>query len=237
VPDVTINGMQAGGGRYANQTRTVDLIPDECPICHKKIVPEFLGQAFEFARSLEVFLRCTSLKCARAFIALYKGTPLSSGGVSYSYQRCVPSEPEAKVVSPAIAELSPTFVNIWKQAQTAEAQGLDEIAGPGYRKALEFLVKDYALSLVTDEADRQKIKTIPLQSVIQSYLPGAKLPVVSSRAAWLGNDETHYERRWIDRDLKDLKKLVEATEHFIAMERLVADIPLEMPDPKAAKTI
>jgi hypothetical protein len=124
-------------------------------------------------------------------------------------------------------------VKIWTQAQQAEDGGLDEIAGPGFRKALEFLVKDYAISLVQKETEKTAIKAAPLQSVIKNYLSGDKLPVVSSRAAWLGNDETHYERRWVDKNLIDLKKLIAATEHFIAMEKLVAALPTEMPDPKA----
>jgi len=73
---------------------------------------------------------------------------------------------------------------------------------------------------------------VPLNTVITKYLSGDKLPVVSKRAAWLGNDETHYERRWVGKDLQDLKKLIQAVEHFIAMERLVAAFPVAMPDSK-----
>jgi hypothetical protein len=54
---------------------------------------------------------------------------------------------------------------------------------------------------------------------------------LSKRAAWLGNDETHYKRRWTGKDLDDLKKLISAVEHFIAMEVLVRELPTEMPDP------
>jgi hypothetical protein len=123
-------------------------------------------------------------------------------------------------------------VKISAQAQTAEDQGLDEIAGPGFRKALEFLIKDYAISLTTDEAVKDEIRKILLNTVITKYLSGEKLPIVSKRAAWLGNDETHYERRWVGKDLEDLKKLISAVEHFIAMEKLAASLPVEMPDPK-----
>jgi hypothetical protein len=114
-------------------------------------------------------------------------------------------------------------------------EGLEDIAGPGYRKALEFLVKDFAISLVTDEAEKAKIKEIPLQAVIKTYFSGDNLPVVSSRAVWLGNDETHYERRWVGKDLQDLKKLIIATEYFIAMQKLASSLPAEMPDPKACR--
>ena len=110
---------------------------------------------------------------------------------------------------------------------------MDEVAGPGFRKAREFLIKDYAISLQTNDNAKSEIKKIQLGNVITKYLSGDKLPVVSKRAAWLGNDETHYERRWVGKDLEDLKKLISAVEHFIAMEVLAKGLPTEMPDPAA----
>ena len=41
---------------------------------------------------------------------------------------------------------------------------------------------------------------------------------MAKRATWLGNDETHYFRKWEDKDLSDLKKLIEMTVHFISMD-------------------
>lgn len=75
------------------------------------------------------------------------------------------------------------------------------------------MVKDYAISLAqAAEPDEQKrkhavedIKHLQLQAVIKKYLGTDKLPIVSSRADWLGNDETHYERRWVGKDLSDLR--------------------------------
>ena len=46
--------------------------------------------------------------------------------------------------SDQITTLSPQFVNIYHQSQNAEFAGLNELCGMGYRKALEFLVKDFA---------------------------------------------------------------------------------------------
>jgi len=149
----------------------------------------------------------------------------------FLFQRSVPVEAKPVAVSATVVDVSPSFVRISSQARLAEENGLDEIAGPGYRKALEFLIKDYAISLQTDEAAKAEIKRIQLGNVITKFLDGDKLPIVSKRAAWLGNDETHYERRWTGKDLDDLKNLISAVEHFVAMEVLVKDLPTEMPDP------
>jgi hypothetical protein len=150
----------------------------------------------------------------------------------YGFVQSYPVTPVKPQFEAAIAEVSPTFVSIYEQAVSAENYGLVDVAGPGYRKALEFLIKDYAISL--HPASEAEIKTLQLVPVIVKFLPGETLPVVSTRAAWLGNDETHYERRWVDKDLDDLKRLISATVHFITMQRLVADLPVDMPHPKKA---
>jgi hypothetical protein len=141
----------------------------------------------------------------------------------------VPSEPQPTTFEKVIVDLSPEFVRIYAQALAAEAHNLSEIAGPGYRKALEFLVKDYAISVNPNETIN--IRKMLLGIVIANYIKYDKVATLAARAAWLGNDETHYERKWIDKDLQDFKKLIIATVHFISMDRLVTDLPTDMPKP------
>jgi hypothetical protein len=43
-----------------------------------------------------------------------------------------------------ITEISPNFVDIYNQAIAAETHQLNQLVGIGLRKALEFLVKDFA---------------------------------------------------------------------------------------------
>lgn len=150
----------------------------------------------------------------------------------YELKATLPVTPQKPAFPHEIETLSPSFARVFTQAQAAEDNGLDEVAGPGFRKALEFLIKDYAISLVSTPEAVEEIKKLMLQPVIKKYLNGDKLPVVSTRAAWLGNDEVHYERRWVGKNLTDLKNLIAASMHFISMERLVANLPLDMPDPK-----
>jgi hypothetical protein len=236
MKQIMVPGISPDKDRMGNGQRWYDEEPTECPVCHVTIIAENLNSGFASPKWLELFFRCTNPNCSRSFIAMYDydgplgpGNPISR----YKLKCCFPVEPTLKLTSPDIATVSPMFVKIYAQAQSAEDYGLDEIAGPGFRKALEFLVKDYAISLATTPEAVAEIKKIMLQPVIKKYLGGDKLPIVSSRAAWLGNDETHYERRWVGKDLSDLKKLISAVEHFIAMEKLVANLPTEMPDPNA----
>lgn len=55
-----------------------------------------------------------------------------------------PMTVQGKSFGPAVEAVSPAFVKIYAEAEQALALGLKEIAGPGFRKALEFLIKDYA---------------------------------------------------------------------------------------------
>lgn len=205
----------AGNGQF-----NVNTIPNVCPICHVTIEPDYLpgstpGGAFNW---LEAYFRCTNKKCRRQFTALYRRAgSLANGIPAYNYERSYPNEPEIPAFDEAVKNLSPDFIRVYGQAIAAEAHGLTDVAGPGFRKSLEFLVKDYAIHLKPEASD--DIKAAPLASVIEHHLTGDKVPVVSLRAAWLGNDETHYERRWVDKDIQDLKRLIGATVHLSLWRR------------------
>jgi hypothetical protein len=51
---------------------------------------------------------------------------------------------------------------------------------------------------------------------------------MAERATWLGNDETHYVRKWEDKDINDLKILIKVTLHWIEMELLTEQYKTEM---------
>ena len=112
--------------------------------------------------------------------------------------------------------VSPEFVTIYQQAVQAEKSGLDQIAGIGYRRALEFLVKDYCKQRHPEKA--QAIENAPLSNCIRDYIEYERLKIVASRAAWLGNDQAHYTQKHTDRDLEDLKRLIQLTMHWIIIE-------------------
>ena len=97
-----------------------------------------------------------------------------------------------------------------------ESQGLLQICGVGYRKALEFLIKDYLIA--TKSSDPNKIKSMALGTCIENYVTEGNVKAVAERAVWLGNDETHYERKWVGKDLADLKTMIDLVVHWITVE-------------------
>lgn len=125
-----------------------------------------------------------------------------------------------------IESISPSFALIYNQAKSAEDMGLDEICGMGYRKALEFLIKDYAKKLHPDEVDT--IERTFLKPCIENYISNEQIKRCAVGAAYLGNDESHYIRKWEDKDLSDLKKLIDMTVYWIVYSENTARFIQEM---------
>ncbi len=71
-----------------------------------------------------------------------------------------------------------------------------------------------------------------LAACIAKYVTNDRIKATAARAAWLGNDESHYVRKWEDKDLEDLKKLIQLTVHWIEMEELTDIAIREMPEGK-----
>lgn len=139
-----------------------------------------------------------------------------AGGQSHLY--VYPSPPLHPPVEDGIEDVSPAFINIYSQAVMAESLNLDELNGIGYRKAIEFLIKDYLCSKYPDKADEIKGKF--LSRCIKDHVDDPKIKDCAEMAVWLGNDETHYVRKWKDRDMDDLKMLMQLTLYWISSELL-----------------
>lgn len=127
----------------------------------------------------------------------------------YILKKLSPSSYIPPILPQEIKDLSPSFDKIYAQATQAEASGLDEIAGVGYRKAFEFLIKDFCISQSPEK--ESEIKGKFLGKVINDYIEDPNIITCSKRASWLGNDETHYIRKWSDKDINDLKILIKLT--------------------------
>jgi len=97
------------------------------------------------------------------------------------------------------------FIKTYLQSLVAESSGLDELAGMGYRKSIEYLVKDWAIQGKPD--DKERIEKLWLDVVIKDYYSG-DLKDILQRATWLGNDQSHYNRIFEDFDIDDLKELI-----------------------------
>jgi hypothetical protein len=208
----------------------VDQIPDRCPVCLNGIQPIELNQLFLKKEFMEVVFRCPRQDCQRFFIAQYYSYYGTAGGLRAQLRSCVPLTVSVSDVSPVITAISPDFTAIFKQAEEAEKRNLLLVCGPGYRKALEFLIKDYVIRSNREKAE--EVKKLLLGACISKYVTSDRVKQVAARAVWLGNDETHYLRKWEGKDLQDLKALIALTVHWIEMEELTEAVMKDMPEGK-----
>ncbi len=206
-------------------TSTMHLIyetVEQCPICKAKIRPVFLAASLNTSDTASVFDYCQN--CHEAFVTLYKVQRRDNTSTYYSTTEIVYSEPNRfskQVFDERIVKLSPQFDKIYNQALAAESFRLDEIAGLGYRKALEFLIKDFAIHEHPDEKESIKIK--PLSQCIKNYISYENITTLAERSAWIGNDEAHYVRKQEDRDVSDMKAFIQAIVYFIGMILITKD--------------
>lgn len=200
--------------------------PSICPRCNHAIKPELLSLRY-YKNNEDQLLFCNTYlckSCYETFIVLYQvGTYLHQNrrGIETKIRYLGPSNFESRKFPASLENLSPKFIKIYNQALSAENSGLDEIAGIGYRKALEFLVKDYLIH--ENPEDAETIKKMELGNCIANKVSNEKLKTAASRSAWIGNDMTHYEQRHADLDIEDLKKFIEASIYWVSMELATED--------------
>jgi hypothetical protein len=223
-----------------NYTGPAGRLRDHCPLCHSKIVPTALQSLRRRAsqtgvREVQVAFACPNSGCEGMFIAYYElkqGPPPTIRGVPVQeaayLKSCRPNNHVSRAFTADISSISPSFCQIYNEASSAEATDLREVCGVGYRKALEFLLKDYAITLNASKVD--EIKKAPLGQVIALYVTDPHVKSTAKRATWLGNDETHYVRKWEDKDLSDLKGIIELVLHWVNAERLTAALAASMPE-------
>lgn len=193
---------------------------DTCPMCKHKISPVFISASYDQDHLSSVTSFCKS--CHNTFISRYSGSLNSAG--SFIADNLVSSEPsyfDKQSFDENICILSSQFVKIYNQALAAENMKLDEIAGMGYRKSLEFLIKDFAIHCHPD--DEETIKSAPLSRCINQYIENENIKTLATRSVWLGNDETHYLRKHDDRDINDMKRFITACVYFIGMILITED--------------
>lgn len=199
--------------------------PDRCPICHRSIDAIYRMGSFALPRKPQAIFECPSAQCRQLFIAHYVETGHNTS--TYRVQETSPVKYMAQPHPEQITKTSADFVTIYDQAMQAESAKLDQLVGMGLRKALEFLIKDFLVKEHAEEAD--EIRRMLLGRCIEKYVDDGKLKMAAQRAAWLGNDETHYERRWDTKDVTDLKRLVHLTENWIDSALVLRQYEDEMP--------
>lgn len=191
-------------------------LPDICPHCGTAIYPTILSSKYFLNKNnnkdVFVFYFCT--KCKKASLSEY----VEDTYEEQKYYR-VATHPKSNLKvkhSEETSELSPEFVKIYDESYLAEQANLYEICGMGYRKAVEFLIKDFAIKIYPN--DSNKIKKLPLSKCISDYINSERIKALALASAWIGNDETHYYKQHKDYNLDSMKAFINAMVNFIDSE-------------------
>ncbi len=199
-----------------------------CPVCRVSSNNNLLRAFYtNTATRFVVFIERICHDCGEINVSRYVLPLNSTTSFSTQYRKCtqLPAAQNAVRVDDAIANISPRFKEIYRQAVFTESQDCNEICGMGYRKALEFLIKDYLIHKSPQE--REAISTESLSQSIKR-IEDNRIKVLANRSAWLGNDECHYMRKHEDYGIDDLKVFIEAMLSYISSE-LTFEKALEVP--------
>ena len=182
-----------------------------CPYCNKIIFPEM--RVYTIARdfsSINAIMLCPSCftEYFEKFTKIYN--------FEYTTVEAYPYAKPQTTLPAGFSELFPDFYKIYLEAAQAESYNLLEICGMGYRKALEALVKQYAIELFPDEV--QKIQKETLMQTIQRFA-SQKIITLATAATWLGNDHAHLVTKHPDYDLNALKSFINVLCQYIQSEK------------------
>lgn len=220
----------------SNTQIPVDIIsPDHCPVCLHTYAPNFLyGAIYEDPYGNEennhVFSLHYCSACHNAFLAYHD---YDSDGDFYDVNSMCPNTPEPPHFIDELLELSPSFVQIYTEANCAEKSGMLSLCGIGYRKSMDYLIRDYAISINPEKSD--EIASLNLSQCIQKYISDERLKKLALASVWIGNDETHYIRKHPDYNISHMKKFILAFVTFIEAElayRSASVLVSSSPSPK-----
>ncbi len=240
TPSASVGTMKVPVG---NETCEIYELPTFCPRCRTDAVPTLLGAATISAApdewmfpTLNVPVRCQ--RCNLAYIAEYYGDPVNVGPqmgdveITYTFKRTIPNAFPSRELATTLQRISPRFTQVYGEAAAAEYDSLYEVAGVGYRRALEILVKDYLIA--RDPDNRPEVHKTWLSNCIEKFIEDPTIQDLARRANIIATDFAHYERYGAN-ELKDLVTLIDLVGAWIVLqeETAVVRAQLDSPNPGA----
>lgn len=193
-------------------------IPIKCPHCNAFIQPKISDSrrlSFSSDNSLLVIVYKGNC-CNTPFYGTYLYSSFSAKLLDI-YPHLKPA-----VLPDKIRELSPRFVCLYEQSYTAEQNKHIELSGSGYRNAIEVLIKDFAIKKLN--APQKEVSKMKLYDAIGTYLREVNIDTSAADVVRvLGNDYTHYQRKYDDIDFIVVKKYLEIFVQQIETKLLIME--------------
>lgn len=194
-------------------------VPDICPRCGRDLVPKPLY--FEYLSHVGAYYYYTAtVLCPQCKKPIYLDISVPESTHNTYCGKVNSFFPSNKILDlpSGIGNLYPDFCRIYNQAALSEARGLSEICGMGYRRALEMLVKQYALKAFpgnTDAINNEKL----MQTI--NRIENPRIQALAQASAWIGNDQTHLQVKHPEYTVVDIKAFIKSLCYYILMEEEV----------------
>ena len=178
--------------------------PSTCPHCGintDAIVRNTHADSFGAQDTKIIFMVLECTNCKKFFSA------------SYTLKDCATEfcntfpMPTVLYQNSVISNLSPRFVETYNQCLRAEGSNDLNLAAIGMRSALEILIKDYAI--IELQEPKEKVASKSLFQAISDYLKEDELIKPADVVRILGNDHTHYQRKYPEHDYQLLKSYMD----------------------------
>ena len=192
-----------------------------CPYCNISTdATQIVIKPFNIENGLiaDVTYKCTS--CDKIFHVSY--VKLTDDEIFMPYS--VYPNFQGREFSDEIKNISPRFVKLYNQAYKAEYDNNLELAGCGYRNALEILIKDFAINVLGEK--REEVVKIKLYGAIEKYLSDLDMSKCADVVRILGNDNTHYERDYENIDFKVLKQYLNIFIEMVEVQIKIKNPPV-----------
>lgn len=195
--------------------RFESVVPVECPHCGAYSTPQIIDQTYLTQPGMKIWLFLFYNDCCdKQSFALYKKR---SG--SAEFLGILPSVHKIPQLPESLSKISPRFVSLYQQSFDAEQNSYYELAGSGYRNAIEVLIKDFAIQEL--KIPEKEVCKKSLFQAIESYLPSINASISADVMRVLGNDYTHYERKYENVDFQVLKRYMQIFINSIDCEYLI----------------
>lgn len=140
---------------------------------------------------------CTS--CKEKYLAIFD---VDLKNKNATFAAFYPNKPNS-YKDDKLSAISERFIDMYNQALACEDIGNIELAAIGFRSAVEILIKDYAIKELGE--DEKTVSKMRLIDAIGNYL-SADIASSADVVRILGNDYTHYQRKYPQHDFEVLKQ-------------------------------
>lgn len=197
---------------WNNKIHKIEIeLPRICPVCHQRTTPTYIYGHFNESEC-HIFSAMFYCTCGEIFFGKYVVNLYGPSQVC----ELMPNGFEARCFDDKIIKFSPEFVEIFNEASRAEALGLRNIAGMGYRRAIEYLIKAYCLLNNPEDAD--KINKERLAKLVDR-IENPQLKTLAYACKELGNDETHTVSKY-NEGLTEMKDYIDGLVSFVTIDLL-----------------